>query len=504
MWIIQDEMWQVPAPVSVAAGENAIAEAAVLLSRGEFDRVSVLENGENIGVVLKQADDPGTLRQLKMLLSDPDWDLRWSLCGSVLCLYDLSETTFTVRNYARRRGIPIHLDGLHWECIHAREQYPGLKSYERIQLFSEKNDWIARCWMHNCLAHAVAEANGIPLSAAAEQTGDLSFSLSLPSETSVDYAAYHKALSPDVLGLFIRAFAGRLGKQIAVVYGNCHFHVLVRYLLCAPAFTEQYCLVVIPPVFDMEELGIEKISETLLAGSDLIIYQLIRHENLYGAQWSTDELLPRLPEKCVRICIPNTVFFGYFPQEGPRADTILKNPVNHVPMFCGDKFIDTVFRRYRSIWQTVDILRSPDFLTEEQVSRNLFRAFRMLEMQDLGCDIPMRDFVIREYRQQCLFTEPKHPCNIFFREMAERILRRLGLSEQIRNAEKLDREETLSTINRLFYPSVIKHLGLKFTRDSYYCDRRLTEQKLSFGEFIELYIRNTIAAESQGEEVTTE
>lgn len=491
MWTISDDKWEESSAVYVAAGKNAISEALRYLSINEDVPVSILENGEIIGTVHTHEAAQDRLHWLNLILDDPGWDLRWSFSGSALCLQDLGEVTFLLLKYAKRRNIPVHLCGLHWNCILAKEQYPRLKSFQRILLSADQTEWIESCWLHHCLSEAIAAAKGISLKDAAEQTREAAFRVEKRSTKQLDYAAFCNDVASEVLGYFIKAYAAGCGKQIALVYGNCHFHVLVRYLLNAPAFTQRYYLVVIPPVFEMEELDIQTISESLLENTDLIIYQQIRRENLYGSQWSTEELLLHLPSTCVKICIPNTVFFGYFPQEGPRHDTILKNQINHVPMFCGDKFIDNEFRRCGSIQQTIKILSSPDYLTEDQIMKNLYRSFRMLELQDLGCDIPMRDFVIQEFRRQFLFTEPKHPTNVFFREMAERILRKLGLSDRFNDVELLDRENTLSTINRLLYPTVIKHLGLQFTCDSYYCDRRLTDQKLTFSEFIQLYIRNT-------------
>ena len=495
MWTLSDDRQAGSAVTSVAAGEHAITDALQYLIINADDAVSILEGSHIIGTVRFCASDQYRLHWLKQILADPDWDIRWSFSGSVLCLHDLGETTSLLLSYARGRNIPVHLCGLHWDCIRAKEQYPNLKSFQRILLSADQTEWIEKCWLHYCLARAAVAEKGISIEEAASQMRETASALEKPTAEELDYAAYCKVIAPAVLGRFIKLFAAGCGKQIALVYGNCHFHVLTRYLLRAPAFTQRYCLVVIPPVFEMEELEIRTISESLLENTDLIIYQQIRQENLYGAQWSTEELLSRLPRTCIRICIPNTVFFGYFPQEGPRHDTILKNQINRVPMFCGDKYIDAVYQSSRSIRQTVAVLSSPDYLSEDQVAKNLNRSFRILELQDLGCDIPMRDFVIREFRRQHLFTEPKHPTNPFFREMSERILRKIGLSDRLCDPESLDKEDTLSTINRLLYPSVIKHLGLQFDCDSYYCDRRLTNQKLSFAEFIELYIRNTFSAD---------
>lgn len=311
------------------------------------------------------------------------------------------------------------------------------------------------------------------------------------TEGIFSYEILKKKYGDKILGEHLFSVAQRRKKQIAAVYGNCHFHVITKYLSKAPDFLKNYILVFIPPVFDMEKLGICHISEFLLEHLDLLIYQNINHDNLYGAQWSTEEILKRVPEECVRICVPNTVFFGYFPQEGRRRNTILKNRINQVPMFCGDKYIDKVFAEKMSISKTIECLSDKEAIPENDILSNLKKSFRMLEIQDMGCHIPMKDYVEGNYQKKYLFTEPKHPANCFFREMTERILRYLKLDDEIQNADELDQENTLSTINRLLYPSVKKVLKLDFTVTEYYCDRRLTEQKLNFAEFIEVYIRNT-------------
>lgn len=291
-------------------------------------------------------------------------------------------------------------------------------------------------------------------------------------------------------GAFVRALSARTGKRPALIYGNCHISVLSQFLMRSASFRERYYLITLPPVFDMDRLGIGGIPASLLGAIELFLYQNIGKENIYGPQWATDRFVEKTTPECVRVSFPNTVFYGYFPQEGGRHDTIIKNQVNMVPMFCGDNFIDEAYRRTGSIRETIRMLRDENAVGEELVTKNLRKAFRMLELQDYGCSISMRDYVQSHYRERYLFTEPKHPCNMFFYEMANRILGYLGLEEDVLR-DGYEEQYTLSTINRLLYPAVIRHLGLEFTVSDYYIDRRLTEQRFSFEEFIEVYIRNT-------------
>lgn len=280
-----------------------------------------------------------------------------------------------------------------------------------------------------------------------------------------------------------------MGKKVAVLYGNCHMEQLNLYLRESPGFMKEYFIIDLPVIFEMQRFGITFIDELVLNNIDLIIYQKIAKDNKFGPQWASENILSSINSDCERICVPNTVFLGYFPQEGLRHDTIIKNQINFVPMFCGDKYIDYEYADTRSIKATIHRLSDSNHFMRNDVENNLAMSFRLLEMQDLECSIPMKDYVVTNYKDICLFTEPKHPTNPFFHEMTDRILALLGI-DKLNSGLVLDSQEGLSTINRLFYPAVIDELNLKFNKHDYYIDKRLTSQKFSFEEFIEVYIRN--------------
>lgn len=485
---------RVPPDVTICPGPDFFERASAFFhAEPDVQSIVVSSSPESICVCVDRTLSEDLLAQLQAILSNDRWDLRWGLCwgGSVLCLQDMSQINWLLLKYAQSRNIPVCPIGLYWEYIGVYKTQMDLRSYERIIVGADDISWIHRAYVAMNLAEAITAANGIPLIEAASQAGRYLTLFENLESNCLHYEQLFSILSNDEIGYFVGSYAKGLRKRTAAVYGNCHFSALVPYLLQAPAFFQQYLLVVVPPVFDMEQLGITSLSETMLNKLDLLIYQQINADNLYGNQWSTADILPRVSGECALVCVPNTVFMGYFPQEGRRTNTILKNQCNRVPMFCGDKFIDRTFEKCGSIKETIRIIKDEDYLEEADVIRNLNKSFRMLELQDAGCHIQMKDYVQAHYRERYLFTEPKHPANIFFHEMAQRILCYIGLDPYIENANHLDEQDTLSTINRLLYPTVIKHLKLKFQQEEYYCDRRLTTQKLSFEEYVEVYIRNT-------------
>ena len=313
----------------------------------------------------------------------------------------------------------------------------------------------------------------------------------LDGTNHVSYESLHNRMEEEAWADLLVCLAKKKKKKIALLYGNCHTTVLSRFLLAAPAFRGEYYLVLMPPVFDMKKLKIDHIPPALLKEIDLFLYQNIGQDNIYGEQWASERLLQDVSERCVQVSFPNTMFYGYFPQESRRHDTIIKNQVNFVPMFCGDKYIDQNYAKTRSIKKTIEILRSDDLVSAQEVEKNLKKSFRMLELQDIGCSVMMRDYVVENFRRHYLFTEPKHPCDDFFREMAVRILRFLEMDDTL-DQNACEERYTLSTINRLIYPAVRKHLQLEFPVEDYYIDRRLSKQRFSFEEYVEVYIRNTM------------
>ena len=309
--------------------------------------------------------------------------------NKTLYLQDAGEMNGTLWHLFKKNNRKVACTGAWWECFAVQTERMILPPSERIIVEEHDVNWLHQVFMQCCMEEENVDSPSILQCMPYNEVQD----------GRIYYEKLFQKMNDEQLGELFHQLAKIQGKKLAAVYGNCHFEVISRYLCHAPAFRKNYLLVLIPPVFDMEKYGITTLSRTFLRYLDLLIYQNIMKENLYGQQWSTDEIKCRLTKECKTICVPNTVFFGYFPQEGRRHNTILKNRVNFVPMFCGDKYIDQTFADTVDISATIKFLSQDDAIPEKDIIINMKKSLRMLEFQDLGCDIPMKDFVEENYQK---------------------------------------------------------------------------------------------------------
>lgn len=399
-------------------------------------------------------------------------------------LDDMNELTYAVFNCLINANIPVCLIGQFWELLNI-ENVTTTVAGPPLKLDNKTCcDIVWHIMMHCLQESAPALRNKENYAANLVCTKFVNDGFSS--------IAYEDLCALDSLNFstFITTVSRTFNRKISMIYGNCHMDVVRKYLFRSSEYLSEYITFVFPPIYDIEKSNIGNIDESFLQEIDLLIYQRIERTNQFGVKWNTEDMIQKLKQGCRTVSVPNTIFYGYFPQEGHRSNTILKNQKNFRPMFTGDKFIEREFYKTGSISETIGNIKKKDYLSASVIEKNLRKSIRMLELQDDWCDVKMSDYILENYKYVFLFTEPKHPINIFFKEMTNRILKYIEINDFCSACEELDKEDSLATISRLLYPAVKENLGLTFEVYDYYCDKRITRQKLSFDEYVELYIRN--------------
>ncbi|WP_417897203.1 WcbI family polysaccharide biosynthesis putative acetyltransferase [Bacillus haimaensis] len=255
-----------------------------------------------------------------------------------------------------------------------------------------------------------------------------------------------------------------------IVFGNCHVWLIRKYLSSSKTFNKRYRIIEIPPV---HELNMEKgINEDLLKNCDLFIYQRVKES--FGNLLTTNYILSRLPEDCIRISIANPYFIPYFPQFTKSSDQFPYSDKNVISL------IEQGFSKEKIISELSD----ENFYSSNEITKILNDSMTDLRKRESDLDIRMVDFLQQHFRNTHLFCTINHPKHPIIRYMTMNILDKLGIP----------RTEISSIVHERFtdhihpiYPSVIKHLNLRFTHGRERC-YTLGKKPLTFSEYLDRYI----------------
>lgn len=201
------------------------------------------------------------------------------------------------------------------------------------------------------------------------------------------------------------------------------------------------------------------------------------------------KILNSLENECKAICIPNLYFLGYFPQNGGyrnKEELILNNGIDTLFLHI-DTCIEKEYLKCHSIQEVIRTLKDINYISIEDIQSNLCCTLNELREREKRCDIIMSDYIENNYRARRIFTEPEHPTNEVIAELVNRLLEMLKIKEKVLNFNSYS---NLNNQNSLIYPCVYYALGLLFEDEKYFFCRGILDKKISFEEYIELYIRN--------------
>lgn len=258
-----------------------------------------------------------------------------------------------------------------------------------------------------------------------------------------------------------------------IVFANCHGIPIRKYLASSAMFRQFYEWVEVPMIQVCNQAT--GIGDHLLSQCDLFIY--MRTSDAFGPYLSTDYLLTRLPDHCIRISIGNAFFLSYYPQFIPD---------NMEPLFAyADQNVIRLLQAGVSKEMIIAILSAENYYSASYLHAYHQDFMLNLRSREAGIDISLADFIEQNYRRDHLFATICHPQFQIIRYLAMNILERLYISGQ-EIAHVVHDTDFIDLIHPI-YPSVIKHLGLSFVRPE---DRIYTlgSEILTFPEYISRYV----------------
>ena len=284
-------------------------------------------------------------------------------------------------------------------------------------------------------------------------------------------------------------------KKIISLMGNCQMNRIITFFDANEKFYDEYMLLRLPLIQDLsvwQRTTGPRVD--IIREIDILVCQLIFNNNKFSPQWSTDSFKTLISDECNMIVIPNLFFKGYYPQAGHSKlyynehVTIASGKKYMGPVFpWGDKFIDRLCDSKTDVNSIIEALLDPNFLTEEEVRKNADESLCELERRENEyCDVTISDYIKDNYKKYLLFYSERHPTQLLMKEFIERILVKIGYKNKLINQPKKD---DFSRNVMLIYPTVKKHLGLKFDNEFYYVIRPYFEHALTIEEYIKAYIK---------------
>lgn len=317
--------------------------------------------------------------------------------------------------------------------------------------------------------------------------------------------------------MLVSHFGKKLGmksKQKCAVFANCQADLIKTCLGLSKEFVEQYELVKIPLNFRAIEQKFT-FSDELLTSFDVFIYQPLQDKH---GELSTNRLLTRLSDRCVRIGVPFVYFKGYYPQHvsNPLAKPSPRYPYGQFPY--GDQFIIDMIEAGKTDAEIIRTLTRTDLYEKEFLLDEVEQSLEKLAQRESQLDVKISDFIRQNYQHARLFDTLNHPTEMIGLELTNQIFQILGLSRLPHTTLDLYHTKAapliatgIQTINWMLrrthlkpfanfyqafltghqvpiYPSVINHLNLTFlTAHSTYTVNGY-RKKLTFEEYIAAYL----------------
>lgn len=242
-----------------------------------------------------------------------------------------------------------------------------------------------------------------------------------------------------------------------VVFANCQSGAVARTLMENEEFSSHYQWSHIPPVQNLKQSHVDEVLDKVRE-ADVLIYQPVAESPRRPQEMTSRHLLGQIKESCQALSFPPIYFDGYF----PHLQTL--NGIVSVLNLVHDYFIVYACSVGLSEEQCYSLINRED-LYSKQLSRQLadksLHRLRERESNE-GIDIPVSDFIAKNYKQQKLFNQFNHPKRELIKYISGNILSKIGIEDR-----RLDTEGNshLDMIMTPVYRSTHLNLELAFEED---------------------------------------
>lgn len=247
-------------------------------------------------------------------------------------------------------------------------------------------------------------------------------------------------------------------KKMAVMHGNCHMYAIKQYMAASVDFNQEYGFYPFPLIYEIPR---EFDYRDVLYHCDLFLHQSIRKRNCYGEEYSSDNLLQYVSDKCQVVSVPN--LYGMPKCFFPQMDMSKREEYQGGFQFIAghDKNIQKWIEEKVSLQKIKDLIKNRGGVYKKKDILILWDEFKnKLITREKEWDIKISDFIFENFREEKLFYDTNHISDFLVRELASRILKFIGYTENPNyNGFSLDQWETY------IYKDVVDALGLQFNQN---------------------------------------
>lgn len=267
--------------------------------------------------------------------------------------------------------------------------------------------------------------------------------------------------------------------ELCLIHANCQGAPLSRLLLASPEFAARW------RVRGIVNYLREPMPDALLRQATLFLYQNLT------AKWeelASANVLAKLPDSALRLCIPNPFFKGYWPfWAGAGAD-------RGIAFY--DEFLEHLLALGLDAPAVLHMYLHKPLKTKFDLATRLEDSWAIEAQRETPCIIKTLPFVQAHWREERLFTTINHPTMRLLRFVADGILAALDLppltDAHLRCAGLLEAHAVLCdpSPDEIFelpiHPQVSDFFGLSF------CDAEtrytLYDKRLCFAEYTAAYL----------------
>lgn len=288
-------------------------------------------------------------------------------------------------------------------------------------------------------------------------------------------------------GEILQEIKEKYKRKILCFYGNCQISTMFR-LARETDLMREYLLFSFGLVQSIrgEEQAIGFPSD-IVEQIDILICQNVLGKTKIKKGLTTKSLIERLSSGASVVHIPNIYFRGYFPQVCANPyNVIIPGKTNSNGAFpWGDENIQKLAINH-SAEEITSIISDEDFYSNGECWDNANDSLRELKEREKICDVKISDYIEANFQIEQLFFLVNHPQAFMMHELLMRAFRYLDMGFHPRRIEN-GGENTGREV--LIYPSVKKHLMLRFPKNEYYYYKTLCEVPVDILGYVKAYLK---------------
>ncbi len=254
----------------------------------------------------------------------------------------------------------------------------------------------------------------------------------------------------------------------------------VAFLADKYAWIELPCIAIAD--LELRENGINK---DVLKSLDVFFYQIIKDDNNFSPQLSSNTILKGLKKSCLRVSYINAYFAGYYPQLSKSRCMARVGRLNRPLIPHGDYILNMMIENNMSpktIWEKFD---SDQLIAEDVILKNFTVSINELKDREKNCDVKISDYILENYRDKLLFYTMNHPCNELLKEICVRLMNSISINLYKEDIDDSNIAENDAEI-LILYPCVKKTLKLNFEQKECRCAVAFKEKSDRY-EYISKY-----------------